>query len=68
MHIKKLRKELFNTNWYGFAALKTGISLDKAYYEHKLIIEGLKARNLRQTTDAVLNHLDHTYTHNNSKS
>ncbi|MFF2449671.1 GntR family transcriptional regulator [Neobacillus sp. NPDC058068] len=48
-------------NWYGFAALKTGLSLDKPYDEHKLIIEGLKARNLRQTTDAVLSHLDNTY-------
>jgi DNA-binding GntR family transcriptional regulator len=48
-------------NWFGFSALKTGLSLDQAYDEHKLIIEGLKARNLRQTTDAVLSHLDHTY-------
>ena len=48
-------------NWFGFAALKTGLSLDEVYYEHKLIIEGLKARNLRQTTDAVLSHLDHSY-------
>ena len=48
-------------NWFQFAALKTGLSLDEAYDEHKLIIEGLKARNLRQTTDAVLSHLDHTY-------
>jgi DNA-binding GntR family transcriptional regulator len=48
-------------NWFGFSALKKGLSLDKAYDEHKLIIEGLKARNLRQTTDAVLSHLDNTY-------
>ena len=48
-------------NWYGFAALKTGLSLDEVYDEHKLIIEGLKARNLRQTTDAILSHLDNTY-------
>ena len=48
-------------NWYGFAALKAGINLDEVYYEHKLIIEGLKARNLRHTTDAVLNHLDNTH-------
>ena len=47
-------------NWFGFSALKKGLSLDKAYDEHKLIIEGLKARNLHQTTDAVLSHLDHT--------
>ncbi|MBS4189874.1 GntR family transcriptional regulator [Bacillus sp. FJAT-49705] len=48
-------------NWYGFAALKAGISLDEVYYEHKLIIEGLKARNIHQTTNAVLNHIDNTY-------
>lgn len=48
-------------NWYGIAALKKGLGLDKVYNEHTLIIEGLKARNLRQTTDAVLSHLDNTY-------
>lgn len=48
-------------NWYGFAALNAGLSLDKVYYEHALIIEGLKARNVRQATDAVLNHIDNTY-------
>ena len=48
-------------NWYGFAALKAGISLDEVYYEHKLIIDGLKARNVHQTTNAVLNHIDNTY-------
>jgi len=48
-------------NWYGFAAIKAGKSLDEVYYEHKLIIEGLKARNIRQTTDAILNHIDNTY-------
>ncbi|TCP21715.1 DNA-binding GntR family transcriptional regulator [Scopulibacillus darangshiensis] len=48
-------------NWYGFAALKAGKSIDEIYYEHNLIIEGLKARNLHQTTDAVLSHIDNTY-------
>jgi DNA-binding GntR family transcriptional regulator len=48
-------------NWYRFAALKAGKSLDEIYYEHTLIIEGLKARNVRQTTDAVLNHIDNAY-------
>ena len=48
-------------NWYGLVALKAGINLDEVSYEHKLIIEGLKARNLRQTTDAVLNHLDNSH-------
>ncbi|MGG0668912.1 GntR family transcriptional regulator [Sporosarcina koreensis] len=48
-------------NWYRFAALKAGKSLDEIYYEHTLIIEGLKARNIRQTTDAVLNHIDNAY-------
>lgn len=50
-----------HVNWYGFAALKAGISVDEVCYEHKLIIDGLKARNLRQTTDAVLSHLEHTH-------
>lgn len=48
-------------NWFGFSALKKGLSLDEAYDEHKLIIEGLKSRDLRETTDAVLSHLDNTY-------
>ena len=50
-----------HVNWYGLVALKSGISLDEVYSEHKLIIEGLKARDLRQTTDAVLNHLVHSH-------
>jgi DNA-binding GntR family transcriptional regulator len=50
-----------HVNWYGLVALKAGISLDEVYSEHKLIIEGLKARNLRQTTDAILNHLKHSH-------
>ena len=50
-----------HVNWYGLVALKSGISLDEVYSEHKLITEGLKARNLRQTTDAVLNHLVHSH-------
>ncbi|MBS4175242.1 GntR family transcriptional regulator [Bacillus sp. FJAT-49736] len=48
-------------NWYGFAALKAGLSLDNVYNEHKLIIEGLKAKDLRQTKDAVITHIDNTY-------
>ncbi|MEH7239497.1 GntR family transcriptional regulator [Bacillus sp. JJ1562] len=50
-----------HVNWYGLIALKAGISLDEVSDEHKSIIEGLKARNLRQTTEAVLNHLDHSH-------
>ena len=48
-------------NWYGFAALKSGKSMDDIYYEHRLIIEGLKARNLQQAKDAMLNHIENTY-------
>ncbi len=48
-------------NWYGFAALKSGKKLDDIYYEHSLIIEGLKARDLQQTKDAVLSHIENTY-------
>ncbi|MGG4265390.1 GntR family transcriptional regulator [Peribacillus simplex] len=50
-----------HVNWYGFFALKAGKTLDEVAYEHRLIIEGLRARNLHQTTDAVLNHLDITH-------
>ena len=50
-----------HVNWYGLVALKAGISLDEVSLEHKSIIEGLKAKNLRQTTEAVLNHLDHSH-------
>ena len=50
-----------HVNWYGLVALKAGINLDEVSYEHKSIIEGLKARNIRQTADAVMNHLDHSY-------
>ncbi|MCM3567052.1 GntR family transcriptional regulator [Neobacillus mesonae] len=49
-------------NWFRFAALKAGQSVDEIYYEHKLMIEGLKTRNVRQTTEAVLNHIDHAQT------
>lgn len=48
-------------NWYRFASLKAGKSLDEIHYEHTLIIEGLKARNVLQTTDAVLSHIDKAY-------
>lgn len=48
-------------NWYGFAVLKAGKSLDEIYYEHSLIIEGLRARNIHQTKDAMLNHILNTY-------
>jgi DNA-binding GntR family transcriptional regulator len=48
-------------NWYGFAVLKSGKSLDDIYYEHSLIIKGLKARNLQQTKEAILSHLENTY-------
>jgi len=48
-------------NWYRFASLKAGISLDEIHYEHTLIIEGLKAGNVQQTTDAVINHIDNAY-------
>jgi len=48
-------------NWYRFASLKAGKSLDEIHYEHTLIIEGLKARNVQQTTDAVINHIDNAY-------
>ncbi|WP_269320347.1 GntR family transcriptional regulator [Bacillus sp. EB01] len=50
-----------HVNWYGLVALKSGVDLDEVYAEHKFIIEGLKARNLHQTTDAVLNHLEHAH-------
>jgi len=50
-----------HVNWYRFAAIKAGKSLEEVYNEHKCIIEGLKARNLRQTTDAMVTHIDNTY-------
>lgn len=48
-------------NWYRFASLKAGKSVDEIYYEHTLIIEGLKAGNVQQTAEAVSNHIDKAY-------
>lgn len=48
-------------NWYGVAVLKAGKSSDDIYYEHSLIIDGLRARNIQQTKDAILNHIENTY-------
>ncbi|WP_018663888.1 GntR family transcriptional regulator [Heyndrickxia acidiproducens] len=48
-------------NWYRFTALQAGKSLDEAYNEHHFIIEGLKARNLSQTKEAMLSHLHNIY-------
>ncbi|ALC91667.1 hypothetical protein AM500_19175 [Bacillus sp. FJAT-18017] len=50
-----------HVNWYGLVALKAGIDLNEVYLDHNLIIDGLKAKDIRQTADAVLNHLENSH-------
>lgn len=48
-------------DWYRFAALRAGQSLDEASNEHSLIVEGLREGNTEQTKHAVLSHIDNIY-------
>lgn len=48
-------------NWYRFAAIKAGQSLDEACAEHRMIIDGLKARDTYATKQAVIHHIDTIY-------
>lgn len=61
-HLFQLMRSLTDQyNWFGIAALKLNKRLDESYWEHGLIVDGIKARDLQKTKKAMLQHIENTF-------